>query len=101
MRGCLSVSRDFARRFLETTHGWWHSGDSVANENEASAKQSVADDAAKDVPSVDEHHIWVDDRNDPMYVRADSEWSLANGKEIDKLIQEHHPHALKRRVLSM
>ncbi len=24
MRGCLSVSKEFARKFLETTHGWWN-----------------------------------------------------------------------------
>jgi hypothetical protein len=33
-----------------------------------------------------------------MYVRADSEYSLENGRVIDELIGEHHPRALLRRV---
>jgi hypothetical protein len=106
MRGCLSISHDFARRFLETTHGWWHDG--AGGDREMSLGQNVAYDGALDTndpknvaPGIDEHHTWVNDRHDPMYVRADSEYSLENGDEIDKLIEEHHPHALKKRMLSM
>ncbi|KAL7544002.1 hypothetical protein ACHAXR_013431 [Thalassiosira sp. AJA248-18] len=104
MRGCLSVSHDFARRFLETTHGWWHDG----NDHERNKRERVvvADDATKINTgameySIEKHHTWVNDRHAPMYVRADSEYSLENGEEIDQLIKEHHPHALQRRVVSM
>lgn len=51
--------------------------------------------------NIDEHHTWVDDRHAPMYVRADSEYSIEHGAKIDELIGEHHPHALERRVTSM
>jgi len=82
MRGCLSVSKEFARKFLETTHGWWNDGD-------------------LDGISRDTHHTWVDDRQSPMYVRADSDFSMEHGDAIDRLIEEHHPNALKKRVISM
>ena len=87
MRGCLSISHDFARRFLETTHGWWHDGKLHPHSSD------------KITQSLD-HHTWVNDRHDPMYIRADSDYSIENGDIIDSLISEHHPEALKRRVLS-
>ena len=89
MRGCLSISTDFARRFLETTSGWWHDGKSSTH---------VSDEDHSTDP---DHHTWVNDRHDPMYIRADSEYSVENGAVIDKLIEEHHSDALKRRVTSM
>lgn len=69
IRGCLTISEDFARSFIETTKGWKH----------------------------DEDH-WVDDRDVPIYSRADSEFSNANADKIDKLIEEHKPEALEERV---
>lgn len=92
MRGCFSVSKDFARMFLKTTTGWWHDGKSDTNNN---------DDESKHEPSDQQHHTWVDDRHSPMYVRADSEFSLEHASTIDQLIEEHHPHAIKRRIVSM
>lgn len=89
MRGCLSVSKEFARNFLQSTHGWWHDGelDGTSNTNNEE--------------SVSQHHRWVNDRQGPMKVRADSAFSLEQGDTIDRLIEEHHPHALKKRVISM
>jgi hypothetical protein len=104
MRGCLSISHDFARRFLETTHGWWHDGPGPSNEREINTQ--VMDDKKGEACIDDEkhnskHHTWVNDRHDPMYVRADSDYSLENGRKIDELIKEHHPRAFQRRVMSM
>lgn len=82
MRGFLSVSKEFARKFLETTHGWWNDGD-------------------LDGSNRNTHHTWVDDRQSPMYARADSDFSMEHGDAIDRLIKEHHPHALEKRVVSM
>ena len=84
MRGCLSISKEFTSRFLQTTHGWWQDG-----------LDSVSDDSRS------QHHTWVDDRQSPMYVRADSDYSIEHGDMIDQLLEEHHPHALKKRVVSM
>lgn len=105
IRGCLSVSHDFARRFLQTTHGWWHDGDR-ADENNKRVDDETDQDAAEytikaSKGSIDDHHTWVNDRLDPMYVRADSEYSSQNAEQIDQLLEEHHPYALNRRVVSM
>lgn len=61
MRGCLTISEDFARSFIETTAGW-----------------------------NDEHEDhWVDDRDVPIYKRADSDYSSANADMIDQLLDEN------------
>lgn len=62
IRGCLTISEDFARSFIETTHGW--------NNEE------------------DLNH-WVDDRDLPIYRRADPDFSSEHGDAIDKLLGEH------------
>ena len=71
-------------------------------ENKDNMQQTIDTEADFDIKKgkspVENHHTWVNDRHDPMYVRADSEYSLENGDAIDELIKEHHPHALKRRV---
>jgi len=69
IRGCLTISEDFARSFIETTHGWNH----------------------------DEDH-WVDDREIPIYKRADPEFSSEHGETIDKLLEEHIEDELEERV---
>ena len=62
----------------------------------AASAAALTDDAGPS-PS-DSRRTWVNDRRAPMYVRADSEYSLENGRAIDELIGEHHPRALLRRV---
>ena len=89
IRGCMSISLDFARRFLETTHGFWH--------DKSEEKDTNNEDQSNNINS---HHTWVNDRNAPMYVRADSQYSNENGEHIDKLLEEHHQYALKKRVVS-
>jgi Gamma-glutamyl cyclotransferase, AIG2-like len=70
MRGCLSISPDFARSFIDTTNGW-HAGPKEAR--------------------------WFDDRSDPIYVRADPEYSSKEGGLIDELLEECIPEAFERR----
>merc|ERR1711862_178371 len=55
-------------------------------------------DIGDDTVTGDTHHTWINDRLDPMYARADSDYSHSKGAEIDQLLIEHHPYALKRRV---
>ena len=97
IRGCMSISLDFARRFLETTHGFWHDNEkSVEKDIKANGSSNNQDQGN----NIHRHHTWVDDRSDPMYVRADSQYSNENGEHIDKLLEEHHQFALKKRVVS-
>jgi cation transport regulator ChaC len=75
LRGCLSVGgEEFARSFIETTSGW--NGDKDDTENEH----------------------WVDDRDDPLYVRADAEFSEQHGERIDELLEDQKPKAFENRV---
>jgi len=71
LRGCLSISPDFAKSFIDTTSGW-QSDHNVTN--------------------------WVDDRSDPIYIRADPEYSLTMGKYLDELLEECIPRAFEGRV---
>ena len=97
IRGCMSISLDFARRFLETTHGFWHDNDESVEKGIKVKDASNVEDQSNTIHS---HHTWVDDRRNPMYVRADSQYSNENGEHIDKLLEEHHQYALKKRVVS-
>jgi hypothetical protein len=75
LRGCLHVGgEEFARSFIETTSGWH--GDAKDTENEH----------------------WVDDREDPLYIRADAEFSAQNGERMDELLEDKKPVAFENRV---
>jgi len=69
LRGCLSISQDFAREFLLTTEGW---------------RRAHEGGGGGDV-------YWVDDRHDPLYPRAVPEYSQKNGPAIDQLLEAHRP----------
>ena len=103
MRGCLSISLDFAHRFLATTHGWWHDGlldnQSARGQNLNDEDEPKAEADNNEGQITEKHYMWVNDRHAPMYSRADSEYSLKNGNRIDELIKEHYPYALQQRVL--
>lgn len=71
IRGCLSISDEFAQSFMETTKGW-HSNHHSSG------------------------HL-VDDRHDPIYIRSDSEFSEENGDVVDDLLRKHCPEALDKR----
>jgi hypothetical protein len=67
IRGCLTISEEFAKTFVETTAGW----------NDESAE---------------EH--FVDDRDVPLYKRADTDYSNANAHKIDRLLHMHSSSSL-------
>jgi hypothetical protein len=71
LRGCLSISDEFVKEFLVHTHGW----------------ESEQDD---DV-------YWVNDRHDPLYVRADIDYSTKQGPELDHLLSLHRPLEMAKR----
>lgn len=79
LRGCLSFGDEFALNFLESTFGWWHDHSVHGPESE--------------VPDF----LWLDDRNDPYYIRADEKWSNEMKHLIDDLIKEVHPEPFEKR----
>ena len=95
LRGCLSISEQFARDFLQTTRGW-HLKDFEHTDEAQRVKQDVegGDD------SILEHHVhWVNDRKNPLYVRADVEYSKTHAHVLDRILQEHRPEWVHRRTM--
>lgn len=70
IRGCLTISEEFARSVIDTTVGWTN----------------------------DEQDHWVDDREVPIYKRADTEYSNQHGDTIDQLMKDQNPEAYDERV---
>jgi hypothetical protein len=123
MRGCLSISIDFARQFLlSTRRGWWYHGchegshDNKGEEDDYDiAKKNVAvvvrsdettgggssaaDNSSNDVGGCYHYrNMWVNDRSSPIYTRADIDYSMIHGQSIDELIEEYHHTALRHRM---
>lgn len=92
LRGCLSISEDFARDFLQTTRGW-HFHDFHHVEDDATTKN-------KENQALLEHTVhWVDDRANPLYVRADIGYSKAHANTLDSILREHRPEWAHRRIM--
>ena len=86
VKGCLSISKSFAREFAEGTYGWY-SGDFPTHwdSNAENDEKTRASDSSS---------CWIDDRKDPKYVRANKEYSLEKCKALDAVFD---PVMLKRR----
>jgi len=84
LRGCCTISDDFARAFLTTTRGW-HARDLDKDEDDDTI---VADETIT---------FWVNDRHQPIYTRADAEYSKQFGDKLDQLLQLHRPLELAHR----
>ena len=80
MRGCLTISHDFCREFLETTRGW-----SAHDFHDPSSEQQ-GDDGSSLITT-----YWINDRHNPLYVRADRKYSVENADELDRLLKKHRP----------
>lgn len=64
-----------------TTEGWWEEEHNNQNHQ----------------VRCENHLTWIDDRQTPIYVRADRAYSHTNGQMLDIFIQEHIPNALNHR----
>lgn len=71
LRGCLSISEEFAVSFLKSTQGW--------------------------SSEVEEKCIWVNDRTRPYYIRADHNYSMTFGHVVDSYLHKVHPKCLAKR----
>ena len=86
MRGCLTISHDFCREFLQTTRGW------SAHDFEASPEKGHSTQSTTAT-------YWINDRHDPLYTRADQEYSLQNGDLLDRLLKQHRPEWVHRQPM--
>ena len=81
LRGCLSISEEFAEDFLRTTKGW-----SPADFDD------VGDDDDKENYANNNHNNhfavhWVNDRHDPIYLRGDQDYMLKHADQLDAILQ--------------
>ena len=81
LRGCLSISEEFAKEFIINTRGW-HAQELMEDESVVALGE----------------YCWVDDREKPIYVRADTFFSNKRAKQLDYMLQRHKPDAFTRRV---
>ena len=87
LRGCLSISREFAQDFLVTTRGW-HPQD---------YDKDLLHQYNKDGRDHQKGGTWVNDRQKPLYVRADTEYSKSRGHELDRILEVFRPEMVHRR----
>jgi len=106
LRGCLSISEEFAAEFIASTEGWHpeefdddddsiSSGNSVSSGNSISSADSMSADESMsndDSSVMDDVSLWVDDRHDPIYIRGDMAYSRKKAQELDRLLKTHRPH---------
>jgi cation transport regulator ChaC len=108
LRGCLSISEEFAQEFIASTKGWHpdelllEDDDDNGDDDDDDIKSNVSSsdekqDSDMDVDS-DYEGIWVDDRHQPVYIRGDPVWSRKNSRELDQLLLEHRPDHFPNRV---
>jgi cation transport regulator ChaC len=111
LRGCLSISEEFAHEFIASTKGW-HPAELLLDDDNDDDDDDDDDDDTKsnallsddkqdsdmDMDSSDYEGIWVDDRHQPVYIRGDPVWSRKNSRELDQLLLEHRPDHFPNRV---
>jgi hypothetical protein len=104
LRGCLTISQQFAQEFITTTKGW-HPAELCHQDSSSSSSHKISnreDDDSSTITSTttistsswswdgqdgEERGWWVDDRRDPLYIRADMEYSLRQSQMLDVLLQ--------------
>jgi cation transport regulator ChaC len=96
LRGCLSISEEFAQEFIASTKGW-HPAELLDDDDETN-NASLSDDRQDLDADSDYEGIWVDDRHKPVYIRGDPAWSRKNSRELDQLLLEHRPDHFPNRV---
>jgi len=96
LRGCLTISPDFAVQVLKTTRGWhaldFESNDCIEDEKTA-ATSGVPGGSAPLAKAI----FWVDDRHDPIYSRADAQYSKQHGSQLDQLLAQYRPELEHRK----
>jgi hypothetical protein len=94
LRGCLSISEDFAKDFIIHTKGW-------APEEDEEEEVDIYNTGKEWIRTTNQQKseaFWVDDRHNPIYIRAEQEWSLKMADQLDELLQRYRPKQFKQRV---
>ncbi|GKY96233.1 hypothetical protein MPSEU_000583200 [Mayamaea pseudoterrestris] len=100
LRGCLTISEDFAKEFILTTGGWYIASGDAATYKIFDAKQPATATFDRATANGERQQMqvhWVNDRHDPLYIRADAEYSMQAARVLDALLQLLVPLAMERR----
>jgi len=99
LRGCLSISEEFTHEFMKSTKGW-HPSELLDESDNSCSNDSMFDDSENsrdDDDEVNDFH-WINDRKDPIYVRADMEYSLNKAQEIDFILDRYLSQEFQNRI---
>ena len=82
IRGALSISKTFAREFVLGTYGWYtgHSHETSGDDGDEDPNHGTPTAPAGDSSS---SSCWINDRNNPIYVRADKDYALKHSESLD------------------
>lgn len=91
LRGCLDVGgEEFAKEFIQQTKGW-------TPEELLEDSSDDDDDAVSLTRSDSSDSVWVDDRDEPVYIRGDPNHSKKNASKFDSLLQAYTPETFEER----
>jgi hypothetical protein len=94
LRGYLTISEELAHEFISTRTKGWHPSELIVGASGCHETDAETTDDEFDENEV----VWVDDRLDPIYMRADPEYSLfEHGNKLDKILKHHMPELKNRR----
>lgn len=86
LRGCLNVGgEEFAKDFIQETKGW-HPEEIIRGH-----ESLKYDQGRRKGP------VWIDDRDDPVYIRGDPTYSSQNAERFDELLEENLPERFQER----
>jgi hypothetical protein len=99
LQGCLDIHKDFAREFIEDTKGW-NPQELLTDDEDDDDDDDDDDDKNTNSASPIEDDVisWVNDRERPIYMRADTEYSDREGPQIDRLLKKHRPDEFQCRT---
>jgi hypothetical protein len=108
LRGCLTISTSFAQEFIQTTKGWNPHASSQEHKQPSSSSLSSNNTTAttttnrimkekREQEQQQEEEAaggwWVEDRHNPLYIRADRGYSLHHAPLLDKLLLDNLPRS--------
>jgi len=104
LQGCMEIHPDFAREFVQDTIGWnpqellTDDDDGDSDEDGSDESDDEDDTPPSDVGESDTTDViaWVNDRDKPIYMRADTEMSEAEGPSFDRFLRKHRPEFQRR-----
>ena len=96
LRGCLDVGGEaFAKEFIQQTKGW--KPEELLEDSSSDEEETFQYNRSDSMYSSTES-VWVDDREDPLYIRGDPSHSRKNASRFDRLLRTYTPETFQERI---